>query len=85
MCDSIWCVVNSSVAIYSILFRSNITIADGVPYDGVPEEEVVTVHVSVTAIFVFLATAGLVFTVLCLVFNFTYRKKKSVFCILTET
>lgn len=68
-----------------VLLRSTITIADGVPYDGVPEEEIVTVHVSVTAVFVFLATAGLVFTVLCLVFNFFYRKKKLVFSILTQT
>lgn len=57
----------------------NFSITDGVPYDGVPENEVVTVHTSVTVIFVLMATAGLIFTILCLIFNFVFRKRKLVF------
>jgi len=48
----------------------------GIPYDGVPVEEVVTVHISATVIIVLLATAGLVFTAVCLIFNFVFRKRK---------
>ena len=52
------------------------TFPDGIPYDGVPIEVVVTVGLSVTVIFLFLATAGIVFAVACLVFNFIFRNKK---------
>ena len=49
---------------------------DGRPYDGVPDEVVVSVHLSVTVICVTLAAAGLVFTAACLVFNFIFRNRK---------
>ena len=45
------------------------------PYDGVPTEEVVSVDLSLTVIFSVLATAGIVFGVACLVFNFIFRNK----------
>ena len=63
----------SSIYMHNIY---NILYIDGVPYDGVPEEEIITAHTSVTVILVILATAGLVFTVVCLVFNFIFRKRK---------
>ena len=63
----------SSICMLNI---NNILYIDGVPYDGVPEEEVVTVHTSVTVILAILATAGLVFTVVCLAFNFIFRKRR---------
>jgi len=50
--------------------------ADGIPYDGVPLEEVVTVHTSVTVIIIFLACCGIILTDACLVFNFLFRKRK---------
>ena len=49
---------------------------EGIPHDGIPEEEIVTIHTSVTVIFVLLASAGVVFTVACLLFNFVFRKRK---------
>lgn len=49
---------------------------DGIPYDGVPEEVVVTIHISSASIFITLATAGLIFTLICLTFNFLFRKKR---------
>ena len=50
--------------------------ADGIPNDGIPIEEVVTVSISLTVVYVILATAGLVFAVVCLLFNLIYRQKK---------
>lgn len=50
--------------------------AAGIPYDGIPFEEVVTLHVSVTVIFLLLASAGMVFTVVCLIFNFAFRNRR---------
>ena len=47
-----------------------------IPYDGVPTEKEVSVDLSLTVIFSILATAGIVFAVACLVFNFIFRKKK---------
>ena len=47
-----------------------------IPYDGVPTEEVVSVDLSLTVLFSVLATAGIAFGVVCLVFNFIFRDKK---------
>ena len=47
-----------------------------VPYDGVPTEKEVSVDPSLTVIFSILATAGITFGVVCLVFNFIFREKK---------
>ena len=52
-------------------------ILDGlVPYDGVPTKEYVAVAIPVTVIYIFLATAGIIFAVLCLIFNFVFRNKR---------
>ena len=50
-----------------------------VPYDGVPEKKIETVHISVTVVFIVLACCGMVFAVVCITFNFVYRKSKYVF------
>jgi gamma-aminobutyric acid type B receptor len=47
-----------------------------VPYDGIPTKEFVAIAIPVTVIFVFLASAGIIFAIVCLIFNFIYRKKK---------
>ena len=52
--------------------------SDLVPYDGVPNEEVVSVEAGLAAAFIVLATAGIIFAVVCIIFNAVYRKKKSV-------
>ena len=48
---------------------------DGIPYDGVATETVVSTHVSVTTIFIILATCGIVFATVCVVLNIFFRKK----------
>ena len=50
--------------------------AEGIPFDGVPIEEVVTVHIAVTVIIIVLAGCGIILTVACLVFNFLFRESK---------
>ena len=52
------------------------TFPDGVPIDGVPVEEVVTVSIGLTVMYVMLATAGTVFSFVCLAFTLIFRKKK---------
>jgi len=48
----------------------------GILYDGVPREELVTVHISVTVIIIFLAFCGIVLTIACLFFNLVFRMHK---------
>ncbi len=45
-----------------------------IPYDGVPIEEIVTVAVPLTVIYSAFASAGIIFAVVCLIFNFIFRK-----------
>ena len=47
-----------------------------VPYDGVPNDEYVTVGVPVTVVYILLSVIGIIFAVLCLIFNFVYRNKR---------
>lgn len=47
-----------------------------IPYDGVPNKETVTVHPAVTSIYIILALGGIVFAIVCLIFNFIYRNEK---------
>lgn len=61
---------------HALILDNLLSPLDGRPYDGVPDEVVVSVHLSVTVIFVTLATLGLVFTAVCLVFNFVFRNRK---------
>ena len=49
---------------------------DGIPNDGLQIEEVVTVSVALTGVYVILATAGLVFAVGCLLFNIIFRQRR---------
>lgn len=55
---------------------SNTIPAGPVPYDGVPLKENATYHTAVTVIFMLLACAGIALAVVCLIFNFIYRKSK---------
>ena len=48
---------------------------DGIPNDGIPIEEVVTVSVALTVVYVILAVAGLVFAMGCLLFNLLFRQR----------
>ena len=49
---------------------------EGIPNDGMAIEDVVTVSVALTVVYVILATAGLVFAVACILFNIIFRKKR---------
>ena len=47
-----------------------------VPYDGVPTNKYVTVAIPVTIVYILLSVAGIIFAILCLIFNFVYRNKR---------
>ena len=49
---------------------------DGIPPDGTPIEVVSTVNLALVVIYDILAFLGLIFTTVCLVFNFGYRNRK---------
>ena len=51
-----------------------------VPYDGVPDKVIVSIHPALTAVFIVLASVGITFAVACLIFNFICRKSKLVSC-----
>lgn len=55
-----------------------LTVSGIIPFDGVPNKEVVTIHAAVTVIFILLAVAGITFAAVCLTFNFVYRESKLV-------
>ena len=47
-----------------------------VPYDGVPDKTTISVHPALTAVFVVLACAGIALAIVCIAFNFMYRKSR---------
>ena len=48
----------------------------GTPYDGRPIKIIEAVDISLTVIFIALATAGIVLAIVCLIFNFIFRERK---------
>ena len=52
------------------------SIIDGAPPDGKPEQITNTFNKGLVVTFDLLATFGIIFVILCLVFNFTFRNKK---------
>ncbi|CAI8029905.1 Gamma-aminobutyric acid type B receptor subunit 2 [Geodia barretti] len=59
-------------------FPSALSFPAGIPNDGIPIEDVVTVSVALTVVYVILATTGLVFAVGCLLFNIIFRQRRLV-------
>jgi hypothetical protein len=53
-----------------------IILLGGTPYDGRPVEIIEAVNISLTVIFIVLATAGIVLAIVCLIFNFIFRERK---------
>ena len=51
-------------------------LGDLFPYDGVPNQMVMKVALPITVIYSILAGAGLFFALVCLAFNFSFRKEK---------
>ena len=54
----------------------NLHITDGIPFDGVPQVNIERINIIVTTVFSLLSTAGIVFAVCCMLFNFIFRDKK---------
>ena len=52
------------------------TVSGGAPYDGSAVDAVHRNHLAMEIIYSILATAGLVFTVVCFVFNLLFRNTK---------
>ena len=52
---------------------------DLIPSDGVAMNDIATVILPVALILILLEIVGLVFAIVCLVFNIAYRNKKQVF------
>ena len=69
---------------YSESFVSNIffykccdhTITGGAPYDGRARNRTSTAHYALTSIYSIAAIAGIIYAVICLVFNTVFRNKR---------
>ena len=47
-----------------------------IPYDGITMRQDVSIHPALSSIYMILASTGIVFAVICLIFNYSYRKTK---------
>lgn len=50
--------------------------SDGVPFDGIPTMRMETVSIILAVVVYTLVAAGVVFAMVCLIFNFIFRNKK---------
>ena len=57
-------------------FMLFLTSAGHVPYDGEPREEFVTIMAPITAIFMILNISGIIYAVVCFMFNAIFHKKR---------
>ncbi|XP_064390850.1 gamma-aminobutyric acid type B receptor subunit 2-like isoform X2 [Halichondria panicea] len=58
--------------------NNNSVFPQGIPPDGIPIPQILTYHLALVIPYYILAAVGLVFCTVCLIFNFTQRKKKIV-------
>ena len=58
----------------------NMQLSGGAPYDGSAVDAIHHNHVALVTIYSTLTTAGLVYTLICLVFNTLFRNKRFVVC-----
>ena len=49
---------------------------DGIPYDGAARDIQHPLHTAITIVYFFLASIGLVYTLLCLLFNTLFKDRK---------
>ena len=69
--------IMSTAAVLFITIRSiNELCIGGVPLDGSPKTVIRTFNIGLVVVFDTLATLGIAFAVLCLLFNFIFRKRK---------
>lgn len=52
------------------------TCSDGIPYDGVPGEDIRTAFIPLVIVIYLLAAAGIFFAIVCLAFNYIFRNRK---------
>ena len=57
-------------------FHIILLLVEGRPHDGLPLRRPGTVSVALTVIFALLATDGIIFAIVCLVFNTVFRDRK---------
>lgn len=65
-------------AMIANIFIANLHTA-GVPYDGVPNNRLVTIEFPLAVFYIILGALGIIFAVSCLCFNFIFRKNPLVF------
>ena len=53
-----------------------VSISGLTPHDGVANKAILSVHLVVTVLCSLMATLGVIFAVVCLIFNFIYRNSK---------
>ena len=58
------------------MFVVSLVRTEGVPYDGVPSEEYVTIALPVTVIFMLLNIIGIICAVISLLFNAIFHNKR---------
>ena len=68
--------VSCLCVMYFTFFHIILLLVEGRPHDGLPLRRPVTVSVALTVIFAFLATGGIIFAIVCLVFNTVFRDRK---------
>ena len=59
----------------SLSLSLSLSNVDSIPYDGRVSEEVLPVHFGLTTLFTLFSSAGIAFSIACLVFNFYFRKQ----------
>ena len=58
-------------------FAQCLNFSDGlIPFDGMPTVMLVHTHLALAVVIYILAAAGVVFAIVCLVFNFAFRQRK---------
>ncbi len=55
---------------------TNTSFPDGIPPDGTPEQVVHAVDLALTVMYTFFASIGIIFGIVCLIFNCVFRKRK---------
>ena len=63
------------VSISMLTFNLSIPVVE-IPYDGYAQKKIREYNAAFVTVFTLLASAGVVFTGVCLVFNIIFRKKK---------
>ena len=58
------------------IIASHVAFEGGVPPDGTPVPQFITYHLALVIPYYILAATGLTFCTVCLIFNFTQRKKR---------